>query len=669
MTLDQILQEPLTAEEFYERVKRRYKEIEKRRGISIEEKGQQIAKFFPEIKDYLLDYAEYGLEGKVKLPGTGGEFAPIGNPPQWTVNRYNTNEYIWQLNRMNPWVTLLAAYTLTKDEKYANKVIEELYNWIETMPRPQLIKGDLDAAYENFNSVNGWRSLEVGIRLHKSWPKIIEHLMDTDLMTPELLETFALSIYEQAEVLAEVCPMFFPKADHNHYIMENLGLLWASCYFPEFKNADKWKKQAIAELERCMEVQMTDDGAHIEGCPMYHNGCVRWFTLALLILRDFGMDFSDSYKRRLEKSLEYSIYSFRPTGKLVPWGDSRANQGALMGGFYGYLAFDRRDCLSILTDFTDRDALLRVIKSHIWFCNDIEKLVKDLEETSVQCNMSPLSWQKTTKQVAMRTNWSKEALSVFFACYTPMHTAHTHMDPMGFDFTALGKTVLVDPGYYTYQDTEERRMFKSPQWHNTLTINHKDPFEYRSSFQYGPQKEGGILWAGQKENHLFAIAEHHNYEPAIHRRLIGIVDQRILVVLDFIDHIKEQDTVQIYYHIDSVNVFMDEAQRYTCTKKEEVNIGIYATEPLHGQLLPGKVSEDTDCARDSIRLCLQDQNQWEQSQRAYATVIVPYKGDEQIRIKELSIEQKNNQILCSFTLDKTYTLQWDGGKEVTIQEA
>lgn len=667
MTLDQILQEPLTAEEFYKRVKSRYKEVEKRRGISIEEKGKKIAKLFPEIKEYLLSYAEYGLEGKVKLPGTGGKFAFAGNPPEWTVNTYNTNEYIWQLNRMNPWVTLLAAYTLTKDKKYANKVIEELYNWIEVMPRPKLIKGDVESAYKNFNSINGWRSLEVGIRLHKSWPKIIEHLMDTDLMTPELLETFALSVYEQAEVLAEVCPLFFPKADHNHYIMENLGLLWASCYFPEFKNAEKWKKQAMCELERCMEVQMTDDGAHIEGCPMYHNGCVRWFTLALLIVRDFGMDFSEEYKKRLEKSLEYSIYSFRPTGKLVSWGDSRANQGALMGGFYGYLAFDRADCLSILTNFTDKDALLQVIKSHIWFCNDIDKLEKDLQSNQVQCDMPTLSWQKTTKQVAMRTDWTKEALSLFFACYTPVHTAHTHMDPMSFDFTALGKTLLVDPGYYTYQDTEERRNFKSPQWHNTVTINHQDPFEYLASFEYGPQKEGNILWAGQQANHLLAIAEHHNYEPAIHRRMVVILDKRILVVLDFIDHINLEDTVQIYYHIDSIHVLMEETKRYAYTENEEVNVSIYATTPLEGQLLPGQVSEDTDCARDSIRLFLEDKNKWEQFQRAYATVIVPYKGESQERITDLSIQQKDNKVLCTFTWNKTYTIEWDGYKNVIIK--
>lgn len=666
MRLNTILQEPLSQEEFYQRVKNRYKEVEKRRGISVKEKGEKIASYFPEIKEYLLNYAQYGMEGKVKLPGTGGEFAFAGNPPTWTENTYNTNEYIWQLNRMNHWVTLLAAYTLTQEEKYAHKVIAELNNWIDTMPRPELIKGDLEAAYKNFNDINGWRSLEVGIRLHKSWPKVIEHLMDTDLMTPELLEKFAISVYEQAEVLAEVCPLFFPEADHNHYIMENLGLLWAACYFPEFKNAEKWRKQAISELERCMEVQMTDDGAHIEGCPMYHNGCVRWFTLALLIVRDFDMDFSEEYKDRLEKSLEYSIYSFRPTGKLVPWGDSRSNQGALMGGFYGYLAFDRVDCLSILEKFTDRKSLLNVIKSHIWFLNDVSKFADDLKKPVTKCNMPTLSWQKTTKQVAMRTDWSKEALSLFFACYSPVHTSHTHMDPMGFDFTALGKTLLVDPGYYTYQDTPQRRQFKSPQWHNTVTINNKDPFEYQSSFAYGPQKQGFILSAVQEENYMYAIAEHHNYEPAIHKRMIGMIDDCMLVVLDFIDDINEKDTVQMYYHLDSINVRIDEVGRMVYTEDERVNVGIYTTEPLQGELRSGKVSEDTDCERDSIRFCLEDRGGYPGSQRLYATVVVPYEGQDSKVVKNLKVQQQDKKAICTFELDKRYTIEWDTNKEVKI---
>lgn len=658
MTLKTILQEPLNQEELYQRVKNRYKQVEKRRGLSVKEKAGQIATLFPEIKEGLLKDAAYAMAGKVKLPGTGGGYAPVGNPPKWTENTYNTNEYIWQINRMDHWLTLLAAYTLTGDEAYGNKVVDELNNWIDVMVRPALIKGDKEAAYKNFNDINGWRSLEVGIRLHKSWPEVIENLMDTNLMTPALLEKFALSVYEQAEVLAEVCPMFFPEADHNHYVMENLGLLWAATYFPEFKQADQWKDQAVRELERCMAVQMTDDGAHIEGCPMYHNGCVRWFTLGHLIAKDFGIAFSKSYMDRLEKSLEYSIYSFRPTGKLVPWGDSKANQGAIMGGFYGYLAFDRPDCLLILEKYTDRETLLNVVKDHIWFLEDISKFAKDLEE-KVKVDMPTVSWQKTTKQVAIRTDWSKGALSLFFACYSPVHTSHAHMDPMGFDFTALGKTLLADPGYYTYQDTPKRRQYKSPQWHNTLTVNKQDPYEYQSSFGYGPQKEGRILDVVTEEDLMYVIAEQESYAPVVHKRFIGIKDQSMLIILDLLENTDKNDTVQLYYHIDSVNVKISENKQEAYTEDQDVNVGIYTAGSLQGALQAGTISEDTDIERDSIRFCLEDKGGYEGVRRIYATVVVPYEGANIKELKNLKVELIDGNAVCTFELDKAHRIEWD----------
>ena len=400
MKLSEIMKEDWSIEQLHQRLLKRQAEINKRRGISKEQQAQQIKAMFPEIVERTVALAEYGMQSKVKLPGTDGEYKTTlsgGKYPAWLENKYHTNEYHWQLNRMDWWQNMLAAYAFTGKQCYAQRVVEELKDWIKVVKRPELTPEDFLQMEKNFHGLSPWRALEVGIRLHKSWPLIIEHLLDSRWLDLQTLEMFLLSVYEQAEVLAEASPKFFPKADHNHYVMENLGLLWASSYFSEWKTAKKWQKQAMAELERCIEVQMTEDGAHIEGCPMYHNGCMRWFTLALLMARDFGLDFSEKYKKRLEKGLEYSIYSFRPTGETVPWGDSKANQGAIMGGFYGYLAFGRNDCLNILRDFTGEQAFYDQIQNHIWFLYDFHAFSQCLAEKSVN-RLSLLSHQRKVKQ-------------------------------------------------------------------------------------------------------------------------------------------------------------------------------------------------------------------------------------------------------------------------------
>ncbi len=101
------------------------------------------------------------------------------------------------------------------------------------------------------------------------------------------------------------------------------------------------------------------------------------------------------------------------------------------------------------------------------------------------------SWQKDLKQVMLRTDWSHEALSVFFACRTPVNNAHAHIDPMSFDFTAHGRPLIIDPGRFTYREDADRRDFKSAVCHNTLIINEREPFAYLGSWEYGGAEAGG----------------------------------------------------------------------------------------------------------------------------------------------------------------------------------
>lgn len=92
----------------------------------------------------------------------------------------------------------------------------------------------------------------------------------------------------------------------------------------------------------------------------------------------------------------------------------------------------------------------------------------------------------------LRTGWTRDALSVFFAARSPVNNGHAHIDPMGFDFTALGRPLVVDPGRYTYREDADRRAYKSADWHNTLTIDGRPPFEYLGAWAYSPQKEARI---------------------------------------------------------------------------------------------------------------------------------------------------------------------------------
>ncbi|HZO32322.1 MAG TPA: heparinase II/III-family protein [Chloroflexota bacterium] len=261
----------------------------------------------------------------------------------------------------------------------------------------------------------------------------------------------------------------------------------------------------------------------------------------------------------------------------------------------------------------------------------------------------------------MRTDWTHDALSVFFACHTPTSdSAHAHIDPMGFDFTALGRPLVVDPGRYCYRQDDDRRIFKTAAYHNSLMIDQTDPYPYLASGRSGRPKEGDIRWVQEGDGILAAEAEHRNYEPAIHRRVVAIVDGAFLLVLDHVREIGPERTVQVYYHLDAPDATWEADRRAAFSANAEVNVAIFASPNVRGTLLDGRVSDFLDVARPSRRLLLEDATPPAGTTRLYAAAIVAYRADTPTpSLTDLSIDLDDLGIRCDFTLNgQPYALTW-----------
>ena len=130
----------------------------------------------------------------------------------------------------------------------------------------------------------------------------------------------------------------------------------------------------------------------------------------------------------------------------------------------------------------------------------------------VQAQHSPVkpvfpcvAWQKDLDQVYLRTSWERDAISLMTGCRTPVQNLHAHIDAGGFDLTAYSvRSTLEDAFSYLYlqRQRRNRKHFKSAFWHNCLTVNNRNMWEYLSSWAYGPQKEGHIL-SLQKNQDLY----------------------------------------------------------------------------------------------------------------------------------------------------------------------
>ncbi|WP_028550763.1 alginate lyase family protein [Paenibacillus sp. UNC451MF] len=593
-------------------------------------KSAYIASHMPELVQETIAKAELAYQGMIMLPGTGGIREFVGNPPRWLERRHNDNEYLWQLNRMDYWKDLLEAYSLTKNEKYGRKVIEEMLDWIETV---EITEEMIDLPLSHYEDCHPLRALELGIRSYRTWPLVLEHLGPSELFTEEVLERYVTAVYKQIKILRKVSPQLWPKADHNHYLMESLGILTTALYFPELKESEEWKAFAIDAFEKSSLAQLTEDGGQIEGCPSYHNGCMFWFGLAIVLAKRFGFQFSEQFIERYKKNLDYSIYSLRPTGKCVPVGDSGANDGAINAGVYGYFALGDMTWLGLVTNMMNTSKMIQGASRHIWRALDVRQFAEDLRALKGKrftCDKQTTFWNRTLHQAIIRSGWDSESLSFLFTCRSPIQNLHAHIDLMSFDFTALGKNMVCDPGYFCYREDEDRKQFKSSNFHSTLLIDDRDHFEYRGSWEYGPQKKGEIYNVENRGFYQLASACHMNYEPIVHHRHISLVNDNFVVIADRVEGL-EQHHVQRYFHLDFTDV--QETAGGIAATSDIANLAIYTSEQGQLDFLPGRLSDTTDVARSSTRVKFQGLYS---GTKIFLSILVPYKGETQpvVQIKE-----------------------------------
>lgn len=540
------------------------------------------------------------LSGWLKLPGRKGKSYVGKEMPRWKhfPEENHDLEAIFVLNRHEHWNILMEAYQRTGDERYADRVWQEFESWYQTCPCPE-IKLHMPYLKEWFDTYTDpekacWRSLEAGIRMFRVWRNIPKYLFHSKNAKEEYICHFKESLIQHARVLSTVSPAFFPKADHNHYLMETFGLLTLGCVYPWIREKDVWRAQAVKELKRCFMTQITEDGGQIEGCPHYHNETIGLMAEAVLLMKLHQIPVEDIYLQRLRKSLEYTLYTARPTGKNVAFGDSDATDTWKKVLKLGGKAFDR------------------------------EKFIR-WGNGEKPASLPLFHYQRELGQVFVRGDWGRNAASLAVICKAPVQNEHAHIDGGSFEFTAFGKTMLTDPGRYTYQEGGMRKLFKSAEYHNTLLVNGKSPFDYIGSWKYGEQKPAYIAEATPHFIHMCQEA----YTPVIHERRIYYhlsPPRPWLLIRDDVTNLKKGEFVELYYHLDFTRIkeLPDGAGIYAEDLEEGVRCIIRVSPEAERRILMGKVSETMDSWHESRRLMCRAVSRGRRVLRLY-TLIVPEK--------------------------------------------
>ena len=223
------------------------------------------------------------------------------NDPQYGDIKYN-----WELNRHQHLITLGRAYARSGNEKYAEAFARHIESWIDQNPHEM--------------SSNWYSNLEIALRAI-SWVFAWNFFKDSKYFTESLKEKFLVTLYLMAEHIDKNLNFSKYCISNDHIIGDCVGLLAFSISFPQFKNTEKWRNNAIKELWRQLDRQVFEDGSYFAYSVNYHRFVTQFYLLTIKLLRENKIDIPKEVLLKVEKMLDFLNVLILPDGSVPNLGE------------------------------------------------------------------------------------------------------------------------------------------------------------------------------------------------------------------------------------------------------------------------------------------------------------------------------------------------------------
>ena len=269
----------------------------------------------------------------------------LGERIDFRNNPTRDNEWIWGLNRMGHWITLLAGYLKTSNEAYAREYNSEVIDWTVRNPAPPF----------RLTRVPSWRNLEAGVRMSGTWPKSFFGFLVSPSFQTQAIQLMLASMCSHGEHI-----MKFPSGlrfVNNWVIIGSNGLANLGMFFPEFRNAKIWSETGLQRLSEQLNKQVYPDGMQHELSTGYHLSCMHSFYQAFETAQKTGTSLPENYRTTMEKMFEYILYVSTPARQVPPTND--ANRHDITSWMQqGADLFKRKDMRFVATSALSRLRIL-----------------------------------------------------------------------------------------------------------------------------------------------------------------------------------------------------------------------------------------------------------------------------------------------------------------------
>ncbi|MEV0803794.1 alginate lyase family protein [Kribbella sp. NPDC050281] len=449
------------------------------------------------------------------------------DPAQYTFRQNHRNEelvgnvkQVWELSRHHHLTQLAAAWYLTLDDAYAERVAEHLNDWWRSNP---------------FLSGVHWASgIEIGIRLI-SWTWIRRLLNDwpevTDLF--EHNELALRQIYWHQRYLAAFRSR--GSSANNHVIAEAAGQLVGACAFPWFTQSSRWRDDAAALLESELDANTFPSGVNRELATDYHRFVSELGLYAALEADKAGHPLTEKTWALLTRTIDVAAAIVDNTLRPPRQGDD--DEGMV-------LVLDPPN-VSNWSAFLSLGAA--VVGRAPWWPEVPVTATAALVGSLVDGRQSdrPAERPEHFEDAGLTILRSRDAgPEIWCRADAGPHgflsiAAHAHCDALSLEVRVGGVDVLADPGTYCYHGEEAwRNYFRSTIAHNTVEVSGTEQSVQGGPFLWLRGATGRVRRFAADDDVATWDAEQDGYQsgdnPVIHRRT-AVLDHGVLRVEDRLD--------------------------------------------------------------------------------------------------------------------------------------
>lgn len=485
------------------------------------------AEFFGVVRDDMVD-PDWCHDPKT------GRRAPWGyafDVPYRSEDTVGDIKQIWEPSRHQYLTVLAAAYAITGDERYAERVAEHLRSWW--------------AANTPLRGVHWISGIELGIRL-LSWVWI-RRLLEGWPGAAGLFEDNPVAlnqIWHHQRWLAA-----FPSrgsSANNHVIAEAAGQFAAACAFGWFPSSARWRADALRSLERHLRANTFGSGLNRELATEYH-GLVLELGLAAVAEADAAgvpvpapvrlvlLRMTDALAAVVDNRLRPPRQGDADDGHGLivdgagtdRWASLLATGDAVFGRLAWWLEVTGSDVRTpLLAALIRPDAIevTRPASRPAHFADAGMTVLRGPEEIWCRCDGGPHGF-----------------LSI---------AAHAHADALSVEVRHDGVDVLADPGTYCYHGQPEwRQYFRSTLGHNTLQLDGDDQSASGGPFLWTRHARSRVLVADTSDGNVARwCAEHDGYQGSVHRRRVELTatSQELRIV----DEVRGQNrSLRLAFHL------------------------------------------------------------------------------------------------------------------------